>query len=274
MKKYLFLLCPPYSGSTVLWKLIQTSPNVSALPTEGQFVDSVRHILLDERWRAAKEIPWDVVKEKWEEAWDLDKPILLEKSPPHLLRAFEIEQSFRESYFIAMVRNPYAFCEGRNRRYGHPMKDNAEHWVRCAEYQIKNIKGLRNVTHFTYEDFTENLERVASQVLEFIPELQTLNIDLSFEVNSILGKKPRKIENLNDIKITRLSSKSIVEINDVLQCHRDVMSFFDYEYIQPACMSLSRRITSYITVKASRVETRLHRLRSKGVQRFSGSLKK
>jgi len=80
MKRHLFLLCPPYSGSTVLWKLIQTSPNVSALPAEGQFMNSVQHLLLDERWSADKQIPWDVVKEKWEEAWDLDKPILLEKA--------------------------------------------------------------------------------------------------------------------------------------------------------------------------------------------------
>ncbi len=32
MPSYLFVLCPPYSGSTLLWKLLSTSQNVSSLP--------------------------------------------------------------------------------------------------------------------------------------------------------------------------------------------------------------------------------------------------
>ena len=98
-------------------------------------------------------MPWNVIKEKWENAWDLEKPVLLEKSPAHLIRAFEIEQVFDGALFIVMIRDPYAFAEGRARRYKKTMQDNAEHWVRCARYQIKNIEGLKNTIHFTYSTF-------------------------------------------------------------------------------------------------------------------------
>jgi hypothetical protein len=45
MPIHLFVLCPPYSGSTVLWKLLATSPNVSALPVEGQFLESTQGVM-------------------------------------------------------------------------------------------------------------------------------------------------------------------------------------------------------------------------------------
>jgi len=152
------------------------------------------------------------------------------------------------------------------------MKDNAEHWVRCAKYQIKNVEGLNNVIYFTYEDFTENLEEIARRMVEFIPQLRDMKTELSLEANSILGKKPRKIENLNDIKIARLTFGDIVEINEVLDNYHGVMSFWGDKYIQPTDASLSRRVVSYVTVKTSRIRSRLHRIKSMGVHEIFGSL--
>ena len=140
MRIYLFVLCPPYSGSTVLWKLLSTSPKVSALPREGQFLNTVKNIMRKNPWNPQRTFPWNVIKSKWEEVWDCSKPILLEKSPPNIIRAFEIEKVFSPAYFIAMIRNPYAFCEGFSRRNSTSMEDAAKFWVKCAEYQIKNIQ--------------------------------------------------------------------------------------------------------------------------------------
>jgi hypothetical protein len=47
MNKYLFVLSPPYSGSTVLWGLLATSPETSTHPSEGQMLDGVKHIIRD-----------------------------------------------------------------------------------------------------------------------------------------------------------------------------------------------------------------------------------
>jgi hypothetical protein len=85
VNSYLFILSPPYCGSTVLWRLLGTSPHVSSFPVEGQYIDSVESILRRDPWNVQVEIPWDAVKSKWEIEWDLGKPILLEKSPPPTL---------------------------------------------------------------------------------------------------------------------------------------------------------------------------------------------
>ena len=91
MSIYLFVLSPPRSGSTVLWKLLATSPNVSALPKEGQFLDSVRPLMRGQHWNPEQQFPWQTIKTEWEKIWDFHKPIKLDKSPPNLLRAKEIE---------------------------------------------------------------------------------------------------------------------------------------------------------------------------------------
>ena len=42
---YLFVLSPPYSGSTLLSELLKTSENISSLPQEGQFLEGVQDVI-------------------------------------------------------------------------------------------------------------------------------------------------------------------------------------------------------------------------------------
>lgn len=233
MPKYLFVLSPPYSGSTVLWRMLATSPHVSAFEQEGQFLDSVRHVTKDP-WNLQKPIPWEFVKEKWEEVWDCTKPILLEKSPPNLAHAFEIERVFSPAYFIIINRNPYAFCEGRVRRLQGTMAQAAQFWVRCSRLQMKNLSELTNAIHFTYETFTESLGQISQQILEFVPELHTLDAQASFKAQAVTGYDARPITNLNQLKIDLLSNKDLAEINSVLSQHPDVMQFWGYDYVYPS----------------------------------------
>jgi hypothetical protein len=73
MHTYLFVLSPPYCGSTVLWRLLATSLAVSTHPTEGLSLDEVKHIMSEgpKPWDPQKIIPWMEIKEQWEQAWDM-----------------------------------------------------------------------------------------------------------------------------------------------------------------------------------------------------------
>ena len=62
MPSYLFVLCPPYSGSTLLWKLLSTSQNVSSLPDEGQFLPELEGIMRDKPWDGSRPLPWPKIK--------------------------------------------------------------------------------------------------------------------------------------------------------------------------------------------------------------------
>lgn len=259
MSKYLFVLSPPRSGSTVLWKLLATSPYVSALPKEGQFLDSVSPLMRGHHWNPEQEFPWVTIKAEWEKFWDMNKPIHLEKSPPNLIRAKEIENVFFPSFFIVMIRNPYAFCEGYIRRKGKSAASAAKFWLKCANFQINNIKNLSNVKYFTYETFTENPHEVRSQILEFLPELGKLDLDVGFSARSILGRGSRKIINMNKIKIDQLSTKDILMINSVLREDAECMHFFNYDFIYPGKLHVIRHYQSLVSLKTNQISQRIKR---------------
>jgi hypothetical protein len=225
--EYLFVLCPPFCGSTVLWKLLGTSPAVSSLPLEGQALEGAREFMRHEPWNPEKRMPWLKIKAAWEKQWDLRQPILLEKSPPNIVRAFEIEKVFHPATFVAMSRNPYAFCESHRRRLGHDVEISANKWLMHAEFQIKNLNGLKKLTYFTYENFTEKTAQIKEQILKFMPQLREIDITQSFAAHAI----EETIQNFNHEKIGRLSRAEIDRINAVFKAHEKILKFFGYELI-------------------------------------------
>ena len=247
--KYLFILCPPASGSTILWNLIKTSPNVSYFKTEGKSVLGVKDILgTKERWNPELFINWNIVKNEWHKEWNLSKKILLEKSPPNLIRAFDVQSNFDKSYFIVMIRNPYAYCEGAKRRRNRsvPFQVIVRRWVYFAKFQIKNIEYLNsNKIFFKYEDLTGNIDAIKEKILHFLPDLKTLNFNNEFRV---FDRKLR-ITNLNERQISRLSKMDIAEINGVLRKYPDVMEYFGYTYIHVRDKLLYRIKSKYFNNK-------------------------
>ncbi len=253
MSQFLFVLCPPFSGSTVLWRLLTTSPHVSTLPDEGQFLPSVVPLMRGDPWNPDKQIRWAEVRAEWEKVWDCSKPVLLEKSPPNIVRAFEIERHFEPSAFISMIRNPYAFCEGHHRRLGSSMRDAAEQWVSHAAYQRKNIDGLGRVFHFSYESFTDDPQSICDGIQKFLPALERLDADASFKAKAADGHRDRRIQNLNDRKIDLLGTWEVRAINTVLDAHRDLVNSFGYEIIDPAAPAHRGRFQPAWRVRLTRM---------------------
>lgn len=222
---YLFILCPPASGSTLLWRILQTSPHVSAFRLEGQAL-AKEYLFTPDRWDPEKKIPWDQVKRKWQAAWDVSKPILLEKSPPHLVRARQIEEHFPDSRFIVMVRNPYAFCEGLRRRWlkKTDLGELARNWVRWAGHQSVNRRTLACSVFFTYEDLCDRPRETCVRLIRFLPELEALSFENEFKI----FERSQPVENLNERQIARLSAADLREINAVLAEHRPLLAEFGY----------------------------------------------
>lgn len=260
MKCYLFVLCPPFSGSTVLWRLLATSPHVSALPDEGQFLESVEPLMRRRKGKGDRPRDWVLIKQKWEQVWDLSKHVLVEKSPPNLVRAFEIQKHFSPCRFVSMIRNPYAFCEGNHRRRGLGMEYAAGRWLFYAAHQRKNIEGLEHVLHFTYEQFTEDSKSICERILEFLPELERIDSEGTFKARSIHGRGDRPIENLNTLKINQLSAREISRINRVLDEQAPLLEYFGYDLIDPTADRCPYQFRSNASVRATRTVQWLKRL--------------
>src|SRR5262249_22463860 len=147
-----------------------------------QTLPGVRHIMFDhkERWNEHRTYPWEEIKGEWRRHWDLGKPVLVEKSPPNLIRAFDIERCFLPSSFVVMVRNPYAHCEGLIRRNGFSPARAAAFAVKCLRHQRDNVERLGRALLITYEELTTNPERTKARLARFLPELEDISVSEVF----------------------------------------------------------------------------------------------
>lgn len=225
-------------------------------------------------WNEKTELPWATIKGEWDKVWDLSKPILLEKSPPHLLRAQTIEENFENAHFIVMVRNPYAYCEGTKRRgrvgvgYGRDAgyAQIAGGWVRESRHQLQNLRTLKRVLHLNYEALTDNPAETVSRLLAFMPALEKLDPEATFMIHSLSGWVERPLTNLNAKQIARLSAEDIAKINAGLEKHTDLLAYFGYRLMVGAYspsdrtrLALSTFFTRYVTRSFQRLARRTQR---------------
>lgn len=136
-RTFIFVLCPPYQGSTIITALIGSSSNVSSFmhcntPTgESQwFFREIDNNYIKNRWHPDYKINMNLVHEVFKNYLDDNKQIWLEKSPPIICRAKKYEDyfsKFGDVHFIISIRNPYA------------TNCSAEQWIEHAKYQKWNI---------------------------------------------------------------------------------------------------------------------------------------
>lgn len=228
---HLFVLCPPYSGSTLLWKLLSTSRNVSSLPVEGQFLPELASVMRDKPWDPDQPRPWPQIKAVWESYWDKSKPVLLEKSPPNLLHARAIAANFQPVKFIIMVRNPYAQSEGLMRRNLWPVGRAAHFSITCLRVQLQNARALDDVLVLTYESLVQDPQQVCQKIVSFMPELADMDHAASFELHSVDGTLNRPITDLNTKKIAAIPPDSFTAMNTIFTQHQDLLESWGYELL-------------------------------------------
>jgi hypothetical protein len=232
--KFLFLLCPPYSGSTLIKEIVESSTEVSSFPFEGQSLPGARPLmLLKDRFDPGLDLQWGAIRRVFLRNWDLGRSILFEKSPPNLVRADRIAETFNPAYFIISIRNPYAMIEGYLRRRTEINPEQAsELWVHCARFQAKNRKSLKHQVFFSFEELTEQPDAVLGRLRQFLPELSGLGVDRVFMAKNSSGRPLHGVRNLNAEKIARLAPEVIQRINTVLGPNLDIVREFGYELIE------------------------------------------
>ena len=258
--KYLFVLCSNNSGSTVLQMLLSSSPNAVPMSGEGQYLLPPEHAFIrpeEGLWTEYKEQLVDDKLNKWAEIkqdflneWktQLEKkptktPVFIEKSPLHIARWPKFKEIFPGCYGIAMIRDPYAVCEGIRRRRGYQgsmIADAAVHWMQAAEIlrAICEREPKSNFKWITYEKLCGEPEAVAKDILAWMPELTDMQPDMKFDIVRRDGNRPiptpglpnnSKLVNCNDAQISRLSKEDIKLISHVLSLDTETLDFFGYK---------------------------------------------
>lgn len=236
-QQFLFILSAPFSGSTLLHKIISSSNNVSPLNIsgnrEGFGFPELQHIInFSKMWDENYYPDWNEIKEIWGRYIVKNREIILEKTPCHLIRVKQLKTQFPESLYITLIRNPYALAEGLMRR----KKLTAQEAADCVIYYFKRIaineQILTQNLVIKYEELSENPYQCIEKIQREIPKISKIKIQNSYKVHNIKGN-PNKIENLNEIKINSLSFENKSIIKNAFLNEKNLLESFDYklEYI-------------------------------------------
>lgn len=121
----------------------------------------------------------------WLPHWDTSRRILVEKSPPNLVRTRFLQELFPASRFIVVLRHPIAVAYASQkwtsrmpvlRRLGVADERNpklwihtlVEHWLVCHERFERDRPLLRHLHVLHYEDFVDSPQEHLERLHEFL----------------------------------------------------------------------------------------------------------
>jgi hypothetical protein len=187
--RFVFLAGLHRSGTTLLARLLAAHPEVSGFSGTG--VDADEGQLLQTVYPAAKvwggpgrfgfapeahftetqasEEKARQLYEEWSPHWDLARPVLLEKSPPNLLKTRFLQALFPGSAFVVSVRHPIPVSIPTARWRGTRRYDQMfAHWLRCHALFEADREHLDQVHVLTYEQLIRDPEGVLRGIFEFL----------------------------------------------------------------------------------------------------------
>jgi hypothetical protein len=187
--RFVFLAGLHRSGTTLLARLLAAHPDVSGFSGTDAAADEGQHLQTvyppatawggPGRFGFAREAHFTEGEasdekarklfEEWSPYWDLARRVLVEKSPPNLLKTRFLQALFPGSSFVVVVRHPIpvslATAKFRpTRRYGRLL----EHWLRCYETFEADKPRLERVHVLRYEELVREPEPVLRGVFEFL----------------------------------------------------------------------------------------------------------
>ena len=194
-KKFVFVCGLHRSGTSILFQSLKDHPEISGFADTGTVEDEGQHLqsampsdnayLGTGRFAFCKDFNWTEdsplvsmrVREKllteWGVFWDLNKNVLLEKSPPNIIHTRFLQALFPNSYFITIKRDPIAttlatrsFINKKRLRYN--MYHMVKHWCVAHDIYDKDKKSLKNIYELQYEDFVQEPDRYFKEICNFI----------------------------------------------------------------------------------------------------------
>jgi len=239
---FLFLITPPYSGSTAIARLLNTSHRTAFLQKRGEGQWLVPGLSAKGRWDPDMPVDYPSVKAVWLRAFQDLLPltqttdVVIEKSPPNMVRIERLADQFRDCSFIANHRDPYANCASI--LYRRHEADSLGRPERLAALQklthtwLKKTRMLRDLVDrlgcplLTYEAFCADPSTIMP--LLSLPTGVADTIDPDAEVQ-VKDYAPQRISNQNERQIAHLTDEEIAAMSSILENERDLLGFFNYE---------------------------------------------
>ncbi|MQA86951.1 MAG: hypothetical protein GEV03_20555 [Streptosporangiales bacterium] len=179
------------SGTTPLARCLAAHPDVSGFrgtdvrEDEGQHLQSVYRPAHDhggpgrfarsaaahltERSPLATEENAERLFAQWRPYWELDAPVLVEKSPPNLLMSRFLQALFPEAYFVVVVRHPVVVTLSTKKWAPRvPLESLLAHWFRAHDTFSADAPHLRRLHVLKYETLVSEPEKVLLDLARFL----------------------------------------------------------------------------------------------------------
>jgi hypothetical protein len=179
------------SGTTPLARLLAAHPEISGFSNTGVPADEGQHLQsvypvrktpgapgtfgfepashMTEEHPLVSEESARRLFDEWSGHWDLERSVLLEKSPPNLLKTRFLQALFPGCAFVVVLRHPIpvtlATAKWRRTRRYHRL---LEHWLRCHELFSADRERLERVHVVRYEELVREPEQVLRGIFEFL----------------------------------------------------------------------------------------------------------
>ncbi len=110
----------------------------------------------------------DRLMQEWGRHWDLTRPVLVEKSPPNLIRTRFLQALFPESRQIVVLRHPIAVASATQKWSHTSYVSLIEHWLACHETLLADLPHVQRLMVMRYEDFVAAPDDVLASAFRFI----------------------------------------------------------------------------------------------------------
>jgi hypothetical protein len=178
------------SGTTLLGRLLSAHRDVSGFADTGVPADEGQHLqtvypsarvfggpgrfglvagaYLTEASELANEENARRILGSWEPHWDLTRRVLVEKSPPNLIRTRFLQALYPEASFVVITRHPAAVALATQKWSHTSLPSLVRHWLACHEAFERDRRHLERLHVVSYEELVAVPQLVLGGVFEFL----------------------------------------------------------------------------------------------------------
>jgi len=178
------------SGTPLVFRLLRRHPLVSGFQDSGVKEDEGQH--LQTVYPAANtlggegrfgfrsaahliEVPPSVAPPQaatlfgeWSRYWDLDRPVLIEKSPPNLIRMRYLQSLFPDARFVMVIRHPLEVALAQHRRARtQTLWSLLRHWFICHDTFSADAPHVERLLALRYEDLLGDPQATLDNIVAF-----------------------------------------------------------------------------------------------------------
>jgi hypothetical protein len=178
------------SGTSPLARWLASHPNVSALSTTGAPEDEGQHLqgvyppamkfggpgrfgfaraahLTEDSPMVTSRARGELLN-AWMPFWNASKPVLLEKSPPNLIRTRFLQALFPKSRAVMIVRHPMVVAFATQKWSGTSIESLLAHWAVCHRRLLDDAPHVERLALLRYEDLVAAPGPILAEIWRFL----------------------------------------------------------------------------------------------------------